>query len=167
MALIKCYECGKEISDKALACPKCGCPVESIVNDRKDSQERDFDIANFHQDRGIQRLESGDNQGALSDFNKVISIDPNHAFIHETYLNLGAAQARLGNPAKALISTNKALEIKPRYKEALNNKALLIKGIKTEKLWKGISKVILVPLGVIIFYMAKIGLRVLLRNLFS
>ena len=29
MALIKCPECGKEISDKAAACPNCGCPVEA------------------------------------------------------------------------------------------------------------------------------------------
>ena len=28
MALIKCSECGAEISDKATECPKCGCPVE-------------------------------------------------------------------------------------------------------------------------------------------
>lgn len=27
MALIKCPECGKEISDKASACPNCGCPI--------------------------------------------------------------------------------------------------------------------------------------------
>ena len=27
MALIKCPECGKEISDKAGACPHCGCPI--------------------------------------------------------------------------------------------------------------------------------------------
>ncbi len=26
MALIKCRECGKEISDQAAACPNCGCP---------------------------------------------------------------------------------------------------------------------------------------------
>ena len=29
MALIKCPECGKEISDKALACPNCGMPLRS------------------------------------------------------------------------------------------------------------------------------------------
>lgn len=28
MALIKCAECGNEVSDKASACPKCGCPIE-------------------------------------------------------------------------------------------------------------------------------------------
>ena len=27
MALITCQECGKEISDKATACPNCGCPI--------------------------------------------------------------------------------------------------------------------------------------------
>lgn len=27
MALIKCVECGKEISDRADTCPNCGCPV--------------------------------------------------------------------------------------------------------------------------------------------
>lgn len=31
--LIKCVECGKEISDKSEACPNCGCPTsESITN---------------------------------------------------------------------------------------------------------------------------------------
>lgn len=28
MALINCHECGKEVSDKAVACPHCGCPIE-------------------------------------------------------------------------------------------------------------------------------------------
>ena len=27
MALIKCQECGKEISDRATSCPHCGCPL--------------------------------------------------------------------------------------------------------------------------------------------
>lgn len=28
MALIKCKECGHEVSDRATACPNCGCPIE-------------------------------------------------------------------------------------------------------------------------------------------
>lgn len=31
MALIKCTECGKEVSDKANACPGCGCPLSEMV----------------------------------------------------------------------------------------------------------------------------------------
>ena len=30
MALIKCTECGHEVSDKASACPKCGCPIDNV-----------------------------------------------------------------------------------------------------------------------------------------
>ncbi len=30
MALINCSECGHEISDKALRCPNCGCPIERV-----------------------------------------------------------------------------------------------------------------------------------------
>lgn len=29
MALIKCTECGHMVSDKAVKCPKCGCPIEN------------------------------------------------------------------------------------------------------------------------------------------
>ncbi len=29
MSLIKCPECGKEISDRAVSCPNCGCPINN------------------------------------------------------------------------------------------------------------------------------------------
>lgn len=32
MALVKCAECGKEISDKAAACPNCGAPVAAQLH---------------------------------------------------------------------------------------------------------------------------------------
>lgn len=32
MALIKCCECGKEISDKAAVCVNCGCPVSETIS---------------------------------------------------------------------------------------------------------------------------------------
>lgn len=35
MAMIKCSECGKEISDKAGNCPNCGCPVETQKSERE------------------------------------------------------------------------------------------------------------------------------------
>lgn len=33
MALIKCSECGKDISDRALVCPSCGNPVKQSITD--------------------------------------------------------------------------------------------------------------------------------------
>ena len=37
MALIKCPECGKEISDKAMVCIHCGCPIMNVEQDEADT----------------------------------------------------------------------------------------------------------------------------------
>lgn len=39
MALIKCGECGKEVSDKANNCPNCGYPIVSEDNQCKDTSD--------------------------------------------------------------------------------------------------------------------------------
>ena len=36
MALIKCLECGKQISDKAESCPNCGYRIESTIEEKKE-----------------------------------------------------------------------------------------------------------------------------------
>lgn len=33
--LVTCPECGKKVSDKAAACPQCGCPMDEILNQFK------------------------------------------------------------------------------------------------------------------------------------
>lgn len=38
MALIKCEECGHEISDKATFCPNCGCPRGNDVSELKQQE---------------------------------------------------------------------------------------------------------------------------------
>ena len=43
MALIKCPECGKEVSDKAMTCPNCGCPISA----RNDSETQSSGIKDF------------------------------------------------------------------------------------------------------------------------
>lgn len=45
MALIKCPECGKEISDQAPACPNCGYPMQSSAPNVSDDAEYDNIIA--------------------------------------------------------------------------------------------------------------------------
>lgn len=32
MALMKCPECGKDVSDRAVSCPNCGCPISLDTN---------------------------------------------------------------------------------------------------------------------------------------
>lgn len=40
MALIKCSECGREISTKAGACPHCGCPVSESIKPETENQPK-------------------------------------------------------------------------------------------------------------------------------
>ena len=54
MALIKCPECGKEISDKAITCPNCGVPIqqnvvenlEEATNNYKGNNENNYNYEN-------------------------------------------------------------------------------------------------------------------------
>lgn len=40
MSIIKCSECGAKISDKALECPNCGCPIEEIKFRNKKAKKK-------------------------------------------------------------------------------------------------------------------------------
>jgi uncharacterized membrane protein YvbJ len=40
MPLIKCKECGKEISDQATACPNCGAPTQYGQEDEKKERRK-------------------------------------------------------------------------------------------------------------------------------
>lgn len=47
MALIKCIECGNDVSEYAEACPKCGCPMSVIKNKTiKENFEKENQISN-------------------------------------------------------------------------------------------------------------------------
>lgn len=43
MAIIKCKNCGKEISDMATSCPECGTPVEKTITNENDSSDKTID----------------------------------------------------------------------------------------------------------------------------
>lgn len=44
MALIKCPECGKEISDKAPVCIHCGCPLQEPKNTKCIINGKEYDL---------------------------------------------------------------------------------------------------------------------------
>lgn len=33
MDLVKCSECGKQVSDRTVTCPNCGAPIKILTND--------------------------------------------------------------------------------------------------------------------------------------
>lgn len=75
MALIKCQECGKEISDKAEACPNCGCPIKinnsSEINDSETVKTSNAD-SNISMLEDSDNIESGSEKKAMSKKNKII-----------------------------------------------------------------------------------------------
>ena len=44
MALIKCEECNKEISSRAISCPHCGCPVSKNESTKNEKQKESFSL---------------------------------------------------------------------------------------------------------------------------
>lgn len=61
MALIKCPECGKEISDKAEACPNCGCPIEkmekTLIENDEDRTSESKDVMEFSENDKVPTKE--------------------------------------------------------------------------------------------------------------
>ena len=41
MALIKCPECGNDVSTEAVSCPKCGCPIKRTAEVQKAEEQYD------------------------------------------------------------------------------------------------------------------------------
>lgn len=52
MALVSCVECGKEFSDKAKACPNCGCPIEYVIETLK-KQKAKLDVAEHSNEESL------------------------------------------------------------------------------------------------------------------
>lgn len=77
MALIKCSECGKEISDKATACVHCGCPLSASVS--KSSESTDFQ-------KNFADLFKNGSRGLTVDFNAVLSGDTGASTKHSMFV---------------------------------------------------------------------------------
>ncbi len=48
MALIKCPECGSEVSEQAASCPKCGYPIREYVDQLKAGNQQPTNLAALH-----------------------------------------------------------------------------------------------------------------------
>lgn len=58
MALIKCIDCGKEVSDRAAACPNCGCPVEVSIAAAEKTKADTAEIASEEKTESEQIFEN-------------------------------------------------------------------------------------------------------------
>ena len=62
--------------------------------------------------RGVEKGEKKDFQGAIADYNEAIRLNPNYA---EAYIYRGAVYFLLGEPQKAIADFNQAIRLNPNY----------------------------------------------------
>lgn len=120
MALIKCPECGKEISDKAEACPNCGCPIKasnSSSSEINDSEPGDSDqISNGEEDS--KYIESGKEKKAMSKKTKgAIGVFVGVIIIGGIVLYLLTANMRTYDKAIELLTDKNYAEASKIFKE--------------------------------------------------
>ena len=77
--------------------------------------------------RAYDKAEKGDYYGAISDYTKVIEIEPNAA---DAYANIGAAKNSLKDYYGAISDFNKAIEINPRELNAYFGRAVSKRKLK-------------------------------------
>ncbi|MDB9446377.1 tetratricopeptide repeat protein [Anabaena sp. CS-542/02] len=75
--------------------------------------------AQFYFNRGFDRSDLGDKQGAIDDYTQAIHIDPNFAL---AYFNRGVDRSNLGDKQGAIDDYTQAIHIDPNYANAYNNR---------------------------------------------
>ena len=77
--------------------------------------------AEEYYDSGIEKLASGDFQGAIKEFDKATEINRKYT---DAYYNRGVAKAKSGDYRGAIEDYNKAIEINPKLAEAYYNRGV-------------------------------------------
>ena len=82
-------------------------------------QQAKAESVDFLYKRGNRRQESGDFYGALSDFSRIIEMNPRDA---DAYYNRGNSKKRLKDYSGGIADYNRAIEINPSLGMAYNNR---------------------------------------------
>jgi len=70
---------------------------------------------------GNRKISAGDYQGAIEDFNKAITLDPNYVY---SYIYRGVARYELGDYKQSISDFNKAIEIEPAEEVAYYHRGI-------------------------------------------
>jgi len=72
--------------------------------------------------KGVDKINLKDDNGAIADFTKAIKIDPNYT---KAYYNRGRSKHKLKDFNGAIADYNKAIKLDPNYTEAYYNRGRL------------------------------------------
>jgi tetratricopeptide (TPR) repeat protein len=76
-------------------------------------------ISKEYFNRGLEKQQRGDNQGAINDYNETIRLNPKNA---DAYLCRGNAKSALGNKEGAISDFNEVIRINPNHSIAYSNR---------------------------------------------
>ncbi len=74
MALIKCIECGKMVSEYAAACPNCGCPISIILEKSKANSGKIVEQVRKKEESPSGKVEKEENISRLVDYRSLCKI---------------------------------------------------------------------------------------------
>ena len=98
-------------------------PIEDVLQVENNYNDEDFNInsAEEYFKIGLAKQRLQDHRGAISDYNKVIELNPQYAY---AYYNRGIAKYDLEDYRGAISDYNKAIELNPQYAEAYYNRGI-------------------------------------------
>ena len=126
MALIRCVECGREISDRAAACIYCGCPVSASVQRTE---------TNTPPQKLTQEHNENKNRGLSVDFNAVLSGAENGTSQQKVYVHKLGRYVQF--PVRNTLRTGDTLKVSLQEENEYNY--ILFKAVSVSKPANGSS----------------------------
>jgi tetratricopeptide (TPR) repeat protein len=91
--------------------------VEKVIKMSFELLNKKFEL----RDIAREKYNDGDYYGSISDWTKIIELDPENIFAYEDYFNRGVVKSALGDNYGAISDWTKAIEINPEYTIAYIN----------------------------------------------
>ena len=116
-----CSSCGAEIKSSANFCGKCGLKLSARKSNSGNTDNAIYTSEwQFYFESALSKQNSGDYQGSIYDWEKVIEIDPSKD--PGAYYNLGLCLSEIGDRKSALDNYSKAIEMNPEFADAYGNR---------------------------------------------
>ncbi len=161
MALIKCPECGKEISERAQSCPNCGCPIQ--VQNESNGEKTDGNYVLIHGyeetfavDTNVKIYKDGELVGEVAPASEFkLPVDSDCELTFKASIRSCKVQIRKGIDTNVFLSFDRFSGSLKAYVSSDNNREAVIK-IKEHNSSKALlNSVLLIAFFIIVYLLIK------------